>query len=68
MSKLDLPYLRDYKPMIKKCVERQDCVELDELVDAHYVPTRVFVPKDPVNGKLALVASNRAVGAVFEDL
>ena len=34
MSKLDLPYLREYKPMIKKCVERQDCVELDEVLQS----------------------------------
>ena len=34
MSKLDLPYLREYKQMIMKCVERQDCVELDEVLQS----------------------------------
>ena len=32
MSKLDLPYLRDYVHMINDCIERQDCTELDDVL------------------------------------
>ena len=32
MLKLDLPYLKEHKQMIRKCLDGQDCAELDDVL------------------------------------